>query len=215
MPDLPCPGEWDYENAPDHVHILRERTLYLLQSVRSASKAIKVRHARDTKDIHGRYFNDLTPEGFPYFAGHYRGEGHRCLDNYEVGIRGDPIVGHTAATVPMKMDEFSEDMRSQLALVEHNLEAPQLIFSASDKLVSYVRFVAALFVYFLEIHPYANGNGHMARTIVLLLLGRRSLYPQRAWTIEPKPANPPYINLITRYRNGDQDPLVKFIVRAL
>ena len=215
MSDLPCPDEWEYEDAPDHVRILRERTLYLLRSVRSASMADKLRHARDTRNIHGRYFKDLTPQGFPYFAGHYRGEGHRCLNNYEVGIQGDPRVGHTAATVPMEMDKFSEDMRSQLALVEHHLGAPQRIFSASDKLVSYIRFVAALFVYFLEIHPYANGNGHIARTIVLLLLGRNNIYPRQAWTIEPKPADPPYTNLISRYRSGDQDPLVQFIVKAI
>ncbi len=58
-------------------------------------------------------------------------------------------------------------------------------------------------------------NGHMARTIVLLLLGRSNIYPRQAWTIEPRPADPPYTNLISRYRSGDQDPLVQFIVKAL
>ena len=157
----------------------------------------------------------LVAELLPGLVGIVEVHDDRCLDNLEIGVHGDPRVGHTAATVPMEMDKFSEDMRSQLALVEHHLGAPQRIFSASDKLVSYVRFVAALFVYFLEVHPYANGNGHTARTIVLLLLGRINIYPRQAWTIEPRPADPPYTNLISRYRSGDQDPLVRFIIKAL
>ncbi len=108
----------------------------------------------------------------------------------------------------MRLDQA---MRLVLAL----LAIPTKDVSDAQKLVHHVQVVVALFVDFLEIHPYANGNGHMGRLIVLLLLAQRDIFPTRSWNIDPRPADPPYSNLISRYRSGDQEPLVKFVLDAL
>ena len=41
------------------------------------------------------------------------------------------------------------------------LAVNERMFGAAQKLYRVVEIATALFVYFLEIHPYANGNGHM------------------------------------------------------
>ncbi|SOE17791.1 Fic/DOC family protein [Hoeflea halophila] len=209
-----CPTNWDYEDVADKSDLV-VRTREMLVSLRGSNPANQLAHAMDTRQIHGHFFRGYAPKDFPYFVGHYRGENFRCLKDYEVGITSDPRVGHPAATVPLEMDEFSRQLEETIAIIDFQLKAPKSLFSEVDKLVSYCRVVAALFVYFLEIHPYANGNGHMARAIVLLLLGRQSIYPSNGWSIDPRPKDPPYSNLISRYRNGDHDPLVRFLMNCI
>lgn len=56
--------------------------------------------------------------------------------------------------------------------------------------------------WFLRIHPYANGNGHAARIIVIAMLGRYGYWPSN-WTIEPRPSALPYDAMITQQRGGN------------
>jgi fido (protein-threonine AMPylation protein) len=51
------------------------------------------------------------------------------------------------------------------------------------KLFEAVQTACILFELFLRIHPYANGNGHMARAIIIALLARYN-YPIRYWTVD-------------------------------
>ncbi|MFC5351466.1 MULTISPECIES: Fic family protein [Azospirillum] len=88
------------------------------------------------------------------------------------------------------------------------------VFSKAEKLYRSVRTVAALFVYFLEVHPYANGNGHMARFILIALLRRYGLFLSR-WPIHPRPADPPYSKCIALYRDGHPIHLEKFILNCI
>ena len=91
MAALPCPV-WDYETHPDHLALLPRRCQALRK--RLARKAIDVRAvAEDCRSIHLELFTGLTPFGFDYFAGHYRGERYPCLFAYAVEVAGDPTVG--------------------------------------------------------------------------------------------------------------------------
>lgn len=213
--ELPCPGNWEYQHLPDYQATLTRRTEALLLAIRASDNGKKLRNARDTRAIHGQYFVDLTPDGFPYFAGKYRGEPFRCLEDYEVGVPGDAVVGHTAATIPAEMDEFSSRLAEAIKLLDYELSAPNVLFDEPSKLLAHVRVVVALFVEFLEIHPYANGNGHMARFLMLALFGRHDIYPSKAWSIDPRPADPPYTNLIKAFRQGNEDPLVLHVINSL
>ena len=75
-----------------------------------------------------------------------------------------------------------------------------------------VEVAAALLVYFMEIHPYADGNGHMGRFLLLAIFARYQLYRAR-FPLHPRPA-PPYINLIPIYRQGNKVPLIKYILQT-
>jgi Fic family protein len=71
--------------------------------------------------------------------------------------------------------------------------------------------VAMLMVLFLEIHPYANGNGHISRFLVwfsLIKLGR----PPKRWSLHTRP---PYDTEIRLYREGFPEDLEIFILKAI
>jgi len=67
---------------------------------------------------------------------------------------------------------------------------PNAHLPREQKLAYAVIFACSIFVTFLQIHPYANGNGHAARLVVWAILGRYGYWP-KSWPIEPvvHPAN--------------------------
>lgn len=212
---LPCPKGWEYEHLPNARVILTRRAEQILLEIRQSTPRQNLTAARNTRPIHAILYHQLTPPGFPYFAGNYRGSKHWCLDQYEVHIPNDRRVGYSSANVAQFMEEFSGRIATAIALVDQQLQMNTPLTSEPLKLVAYVAVLAALFVEFLEAHPYANGNGHMGRFLLLALLARRQIYPTAAWRIDPRPKDPPYSNLIARYRDGDQLPLIQFILDAL
>jgi Fic family protein len=82
-----------------------------------------------------------------------------------------------------------------------------------EKLTYAITFACRVFEEFLRIHPYANGNGHIARFLIWVILGYCGYWPNN-WRIEPRP-NPPYNDLIVEYRNGNCEPLEKLILSSL
>jgi len=64
--------EWDYEHFPDHSTKLLDVTSQLLLELRD-QPSNSLDNVKNTRAIHGRLFNGLTPAGHGYFAGHYRG----------------------------------------------------------------------------------------------------------------------------------------------
>lgn len=204
---LPCPANWEYQDVPNHNAVLSTRTADLLRGLRLSGNGARTNAARDTRTIHAVFFAGLTPAHFDYFAGHYRGENYRCLKDYNVHVPGDPRVGHAAHTVPAKMDALATDIARALIELDFAFAVPNAVFSSSQKLFRAVELSAAIFVYFLEIHPYANGNGHMARLIVQAILSRYDIYFNAAFQTHPRPNEPAYSQAIVQYRNNHKEPL--------
>jgi hypothetical protein len=98
--------------------------------------------------------------------------------------------------------------------MDHIYSAPNALISPSAKLASMVQVAVGFFVYWLEIHPYANGNGHLARLVLITLLALFGVYLSR-WPLHPRPADPPYSELISRYRKGDQNALIRFVLSCI
>lgn len=212
LPD--CPRGWEYTDIAGADDSLRLRAQVVLRWIRLRNVDDKQAAVRDTRGLHAVYFKDLTPQHFPYFAGHYRGEPLRCLDVYEVTIRSDPSVGHPAATVPLEMRDFQAIAMTSMSQMSFTWSVNAQFLSREEKLLQVTDIIAGLFVYFLEIHPYANGNGHMARFICLALYGLFDIYPAR-WPVHPRPQDPPYSDAIKRYRRGDRQPLISFLLACL
>ena len=82
------------------------------------------------------------------------------------------------------------------------------------RLVYAVAAASRVFVTFLEIHPYANGNGHAARFFLTAFLGRYG-YWLKSFPIEPRPPDPPYTDLIKAYRSGNREPLEAHILKCI
>jgi len=211
----PCPANWEYEDRPNYNTRLTARKTALLKQLRRLLNSQKAAVAADTRIVHGLMFKGLTPEDFDYFAGHYRGEQFRCLMNYEVGIQGDKRVGHPAATIPMEMNAFTLSVGQVVHQLDYHYSVPNAIFSPAHKLLRAIELAAAVFVYFLEIHPYANGNGHMARWILMALLGRHDIYLNASFDLHPRPTEPLYSNAIVQYRNNNKAPLHILLMECL
>ncbi|TIX25561.1 MAG: hypothetical protein E5V37_26955 [Mesorhizobium sp.] len=206
-PQAACPKNWDYENHQNSGAIVARRSTTAVRIVRGMNAAQKAALAQDIRPFHELLFTGLTPPHFPYFAGKYRGERFRCLQDYEVGVQGDRAVGHTAATVPMEMESFAVEVGRLNKEMDFSFSANSKLFTPEMKVFRAVQLVAAAFVYFLEIHPFANGNGHSARMLIICLLGRHNIYPNAKWKLHPRPDDPAYTQAIAAYRKGDKSKL--------
>jgi fido (protein-threonine AMPylation protein) len=201
-----CP-EFEYDEHPQRSSLLKSVREILLD-LRSGKLLIAVL-VRDTRPSHRSMFNELTPPGCDYYAGNYRGSSFRCLRYYAVAIKDDPRVGEHPQLVAQSMMELERRIDSLLSALDTYCAVPGV--QDHEKLLAAVSVVCDIFDIFLAIHPYANGNGHMARLIVCALLGRQGYWPH-GWTIEPRPADPPYTGLLVQHRNGNRAPLQQWIL---
>ena len=215
----PCPKNWEPKNLPNYDAIMTRRSTLVASVIRSSAPGILAQVVKDTRPVHGSLFNGFTPPHFPYFAGNYRGSRHSCLASYEVTAGtpnpNSPKVGHPAATVPIEMDALAGQI--DLAIQEMDLvwNAPNAVMGREAKLVRLVELVAAIFVYWMEIHPYANGNGHTARFLMLALFARQQIFLNSKMTVHPRPSDPNYISAIADHRMGKTQPLHLLILQCL
>jgi hypothetical protein len=207
-----CPA-WEYEKFPGFDDTLTAEATEILVALRSR-QIDSLQTASDTRPIHSKLFSKLVPEKFEYYAGHFRGENFRCLRRYEVIIRDDPRVGYPPDSVVLLMQELARRIGNCLRALDAGHQIPNIEMPPEQKLMLVVALACHLFTYFLTIHPYANGNGHAARFLVWSVLGRYGYWPKN-WPLHPRPPNPPYLELIVRYRNGEVEPLERYILNSI
>lgn len=208
-----CPP-WEYNTIPNYQDALLERSEILLVRIRENIPPQNLLLFKDTRPTHAFYLAGLTPPDCAYYAGHYRGENYLCLLDYQVGISGDSSVGHDSRIVPMEMDEFSTNLENSIGILD-NINAdfnPHI--GRREKFIRTIQVATALFVYFLEIHPYANGNGHVARFLLIGILLQFGISLTK-WNIHPRPADPPYSSLIAQYRQGNKTDLEMFVMNSI
>jgi hypothetical protein len=208
-----CPEGWDYDKHPDKHAILPPAIISVLTELRTG-QLDSLSSLRDTKPIHHRFFNQLTPPELGYFAGNYRGSEFKCLKYYGVKITGDDRVGFDPSVVSKFMAELADIIIKAVSEIDGVMSLPDNQLCLRDKVLYLVAAVCCIFEIFLRIHPYANGNGHIGRFCVWAFLGRYNFWP-RTWPIEPRPADPPYTELIKKYRDGDKAILESFIMGLL
>jgi fido (protein-threonine AMPylation protein) len=202
---------WEYQSHPKCSVSLPHRTNILLQTMWSRSFNISSALA-DTRSIHRHLFEELVPPDAEYFAGHYRGEDFPDLKLYKVTIRDNPDVGCPPDMVVATMQRFSQLVDKGLL----NLDALHASQNSSleEKLRKTVSFACAIFVKFTNIHPYANGNGHIGR-FLLLAVFKKYGYEIRGWTIDPRPSAPEYIACVRFYENGEKEPLLRWVMQLI
>lgn len=75
--------EWEYQSHSKYPVSLIIKTEELLELISNEQFDI-AELIVDTRKVHRHLFLDLTPSGYEYFAGHYRGEQFPELENYEI-----------------------------------------------------------------------------------------------------------------------------------
>ncbi len=202
--------EWEYADVPNHQSILDGRVATLAAGIfqpgfDTAGKA------GNTRPAHRALFKGLTPDLYPHFAGNYRGAKLPCLDHRYVQIKSDPRVGADPADVQALMDPRLKDL---IAAGVKALDTQRPSLTPGEFLIATIQFTCAVFVEFLRVHPYANGNGHIARYILWMILARYGFY-LRSFPIATRPADPPYSPYIKAYRDGNPSLLEGFVLACL
>ncbi len=207
-----CPA-WEYKDHGDHRQVLQEALRTLLIQLRSGRLSVED-ESQDTRHTHLNIFQGLTPPEQPYYAGHYRGEDFPCLANYEVFIPGDPAVGVACDAVEASVRGLEADMLNAVGALDASFALPDAVVPRDQKLYAAVVVASRIFTEFLTVHPYANGNGHIARFLVWLFLGRYGYWPT-SWTIDPRPNASDYSTAISQHRRGRANALEKMILEAI
>lgn len=204
-----CP-EWEYKDHPHCDAVLPRRCNESLHRLRRHSKDSLHHAIQDTRAEHHEIFSGLAFNPYEYFAGHYRGEDYRCLRYYDVGVGADPMVGVPCSYVFAEMDVFRQVISELIAALDAAQHIPNAVLSAEQKLINLVRAACRVLVEFLRIHPYANGNGHIGRWLVIAFLHRYGFWPKK-W---PLNSHPPYDQMLFEYRRGDKDNLEVFVLQC-
>lgn len=193
--------------------MLLAATETLLKGIESGSYTVDS-HGRDTRPIHSLLFQDLAPAGHPYYAGTYRGSHQKCLRNYNVGVPGDGMVGTPAPKVLEEISRLGSAIVRAANQVEAEIASPDKAMDPAEQLVAVVRVACDAFVKFLTIHPFADGNGHTARSLLWIILRRFGYVPDK-WTIEPRPPILGYGDAIALHRRGDAAMLEQFVLSSI
>ena len=206
---------WEYEEFGAADELLFERSELLVLEMRDGVRII-LSDGCDSRAVHSALFKGLTPTGYEYYAGNYRGSEFRCSKTYPVGVPADPRVGLAPELVSLHMDALADWLRHAVARLDAQLSSPGSQISPDEQLVSQVVVAARLFRDFLTIHPYANGNGHISRFLVWLLLGRYGRWPGR-WTVHPQPLLPgyDYSDAISAARDERPEALEVLILQSI
>ena len=205
-----CP-DFEYSDDPRKSRVFVSALADVGEIVRTA-RSVEI--FADTRSIHRRLFRDLCPPGHEYYAGHYRGEDYRCLKFNNVTIPSDPRVGLTARRVPGEMITFGQSVLAEIAAVDSGSTQRSTTAGKAERLIFTVVTACRLFVRFLTIHPYVNGNGHVARFLLTGFLQRHG-YGLKFFAIDPRPPDPPYSDLIKLYRDGIVEPFERYILEQI
>ena len=208
-----CPS-WQYSAHPDCARLLPVAAARVLTGIQAGKYPVR-NFARDTRPIHLDLFTGLTPRGFDYYAGNYRGSAHRCLKPYEVVIPSDPLVGAKAAVVESDINRLGASIVKAVERIEQALAMLPRPLTPPQRAIAVVKLASYAFVAFLTVHPYADGNGHTARALLWIVLMKFGYLPSE-WTIDPRPAAiADYSAMIAEHRRGKQDRLEQYILTRL
>ena len=216
MPTPGCP-EWDYETHPRLKALFPQRIADLITAIYTA-KCTAVEACSNSRPIHCSLFTDLTPPKHPYYSGHYRGE-RDCLIGYEVHIQAadllnqDPMVGSPSFLVPHEMARYGKLMAKQIKELAA-FQRGAILMDPVNRMATIVRFACHAFVTILTIHPFVNGNGHVARALLWIILFHFG-YAVPLWTIDPRPPFPEYSAMIAAHRRNNVDLLEQFVISTI
>lgn len=158
----------------------------------------------ETKKSHEQMFRHVVPWGKEYLAGNYRGSDFPQLKMRPVYI--GPFRGARYDTVSRLMTGFHAELDAEFSKLK--VEAKSKGWDAKKKITAFCVLLSRFFVRFLAIHPYANGNGHISRLLVFCIFIGNAIYTP-FWSIPDRNINITPDELISKYRNGDKEPLLR------
>ncbi len=202
-----CNG-WEYTTHPDYQKVVDVCAAFLTElRLDPASKASAL---EDTREYHRSIFSPVAPSACSYLAGNYRGSNFDCLREYGV------VFGGTHGTLPIgvfaAMDLYHGDLLDAVRDLDQAVSRATKPLAGPALLVRLVQVAASFLTRFFTIHPYANGNGHMGRLVVWVLLARYNRLPVRWWLHRSPPAYGP---LLSEHRAGRPKALERYLLECI
>lgn len=200
-------ANWDYKKQPT-VATVAATCNEFIQKLHAAPDS-QVSALRDTRPFHLALFKAAVPPACKYLAGNYRGSDHSCLKHRNVGMGGR--AGAPCGEVDRLMINFHAGARLSLGVLEAQLGRKPA--RSPDTYATLMRYIAETVSTFQDIHPYADGNGHIGRLFVWVVLGHFNLLPEKWWLHE----NPglDWDTAVREHQTGDPERLQSFLLHTI
>lgn len=157
--------DWDQDSPK-----LQENLLGLLREIRDTARDREALTLKVLRGWHQEVLRGLTlPDDS--FAGKFRGE--RGLE--EVEIRIGAHMGVRAPDVKGALHEFERTLKRVVLRLDALIDKGEEL--DSDQLAAVVDFCAWVHAEWIRIHPFANGNGRIARTLANAIAMRYGIPP--------------------------------------
>lgn len=202
---LDCP-KWEQDDDSALPGIAQAASAFVRFLNRQNPKHYVLTHG-DLKDWHKKLFQNTVT--VPYYAGNYRREdpAKPCL-NTEVHVGG--ILGAPVADVERLMKRFSEELERATISTDEFLAAPRSPLLRIQAAAQIAAFAGGKII---QIHPFVNGNGRMARLAMNFFLHR---YLNVIPFFIDRPTNPDYSTASRiAMQTGIYVPLYQYLVELL
>lgn len=204
------PVAWD-EDDPADAPAIEANLRGLLPDVFASATRRDAPRIQMAKDWHGRIYAG-TRLPVPYFAGEVRDADPRFpeLDGYEVVVGGRP--GAPSARVPADLIAFESAMVESVEMLDDVIPRGATPPSA-EELHSVLVLCASAHGEWIRIHPFANGNGRIARMWANWCAVRYGIPP--FVRLRPRPEGDAYAAAAMRSMNGDHVTTVVLFAEML
>lgn len=204
-------NDWGYDTHPDRAIGLAGRCQRVQAAIRRRCGLFN-RFEFDTRAAHLWLFKGMTPASCACILGHYRGyAGCPVLRDLTVGVSDDPTVGLPPLFVDAAMTAMDEQCKALLFAHNYWLKNKGANQPTQNALLKYVNILAVVLEKFLTIHPYMDGNGHMARLLIYTMMVRAG-YPPSNWNMDAKQ---PYAQALSDHRRGKRGALQVFLLGVI
>jgi fido (protein-threonine AMPylation protein) len=185
-----------HEDDPKHLSLIQANAARLITDLRATAGERRALTREELCHWHAQLYTGCQVPIAGYL-GHFRGDPVVTeLINYEVGL-GAPLKDGTLEKMGVWARRVSEEMAAVLAglnAVFANLDGRLPIGkppSTADEILQVISFAALAHGEFLRVHPFANGNGRIARLLVAFICLRYGV-PMFVH-IKPRPESDEYL----------------------